>query len=328
MFSSNGHPQTERKLTIPLVTVNGRRLYIEEKGPHDAPVLLYLHGGPGTGCYDFMHQQSDRLGQHLRLVALDQRGVLRSEPLAEDERLTLDDLLSDLEALRQHLHIERWSVLGHSFGGYLALLYAITYPESVERLIFENPTFDFHSSVRSLLSAAADRFTASGQVDLAAQCAQAIAAPSFTDELMQSFFHLMSALGDRRNSLYEHRTEANLFDTLVDNSGLPAEYWQRAQRHSQQIFAEGRLTQESLLPRLAEVACPALLLQGKYDSVTSPEQCNAFRESVVNGTVQLFTMSSHFVHLEEPDASAQAVLAFFDEMEEISAPLSQQNPSS
>ena len=295
---------------MPLLTLNSRHLYVEEAGPADAPVLLYLHGGPGTGCYDFMHQQRERLGGPTRLIALDQRGVLRSEPLGEQERLTIDDLLSDLEALRELLHIERWSVLGHSFGGYLALQYALAFPQSVERLLFENPTFDFTLSIRSLLTTASTLFTKDGQSDLAAQCHQTIATPSFTDEMMQSFFHLMSELGDRHTALYEHRSEKKHFDTLVANSDLPAENWRRAQRHSQQLFAEGRLTQESLLPRLQELTCPTLLLQGAYDAVTGPEQSAAFHEYVPNGTIQTFPHSSHFIHLEEPDAFASAVLSF------------------
>lgn len=65
-----------------MISIRGKDLYVEAVGPEDAPALLFLHGGPGgTGSYEFMLSQRELLSQHVRLIALDQRGVLRSEAL-------------------------------------------------------------------------------------------------------------------------------------------------------------------------------------------------------------------------------------------------------
>ncbi|MBL1705195.1 alpha/beta fold hydrolase, partial [Klebsiella pneumoniae] len=77
--------------------------------------------------------------------------VCRSEEITEDETFGLKDLIEDCEELKKALQIEKWSIVGHSFGGYLALLYAATYPNSIEKIIFEGPTFDFVLTSRSLL---------------------------------------------------------------------------------------------------------------------------------------------------------------------------------
>jgi proline iminopeptidase len=62
-----------------LIEIRGKKLYVECIGSIDKPPVLYLHGGPGESCHDFSYHQSKRLGEHVRLIAIDQRGVCRSE---------------------------------------------------------------------------------------------------------------------------------------------------------------------------------------------------------------------------------------------------------
>ncbi len=133
------------------MNIRGKKLYVETHGnPKNKPVL-YLHGGPGESCYDFSFHQAERLKDYLYVIMIDQRGVCRSEEITEDETFGLKDLIEDCEELKKALQIEKWSIVGHSFGGYLALLYAATYPNSIEKIIFEGPTFDFALTSRSLL---------------------------------------------------------------------------------------------------------------------------------------------------------------------------------
>lgn len=153
-----------------IITLRGKRMYVEVRGSKDAPVMLYLHGGPGSGSYDFAVHQGERLSRRLRLVMLDQRGVLRSDSLAADEPFGLQDIIEDCEALRKHMGVERWSVLGHSFGGVVAIRYALAYPDSVEKLLLESPALDFASTARSLLRGAASEFRAAGQPQMAEEC--------------------------------------------------------------------------------------------------------------------------------------------------------------
>ncbi|WP_206918862.1 alpha/beta fold hydrolase [Alicyclobacillus suci] len=96
-------------------------LFIEDIGNKSAPPLLYLHGGPGTGSYDFVMFQRELLADKVRLIAVDQRGVLRSPEFAESDEFGLYDLVEDIEKVRRSLGLFNWSVLGHSFGGYLGV---------------------------------------------------------------------------------------------------------------------------------------------------------------------------------------------------------------
>ncbi len=108
-------------------------LYIEEVGTLDGIPALFLHGGPGSGCESYHRQFFDP--NKYRVVLFDQRGAGRSTPHADLTNNTTQDLIADIEKIRQHLGIEKWVVFGGSWGSTLALVYAQTHPEVVSGLI-------------------------------------------------------------------------------------------------------------------------------------------------------------------------------------------------
>lgn len=108
-------------------------LYVEEAGnPRGTPVL-FVHGGPGAGCEDYHRRFFDPL--RYRIILFDQRGAGRSTPHASLEHNTTQALVSDMEAIRTRLGIERWLLFGGSWGSTLSLVYAQTHPERVRGLI-------------------------------------------------------------------------------------------------------------------------------------------------------------------------------------------------
>jgi len=108
-------------------------IYVEECGnPHGIPVLV-VHGGPGAGCDATMRRFFDTT--HYRIILFDQRGSGRSTPHAELEGNTTQNLMSDMEAIREHLAIERWMLFGGSWGSTLGLAYAQQYTDRVLAMI-------------------------------------------------------------------------------------------------------------------------------------------------------------------------------------------------
>jgi proline iminopeptidase len=108
-------------------------IYFEECGnPRGKPAVV-LHGGPGGGISPFLRQIHDP--EAYRIILFDQRGCGHSTPYAALEENTTWHLVADMEALRRHLGIARWQVLGGSWGSTLALAYAETHPERVTELI-------------------------------------------------------------------------------------------------------------------------------------------------------------------------------------------------
>ena len=118
---------------------DGQRLHWEVRGdPHGKPAVC-LHGGPGSGSSPWLAGFLDPAAY--RVVLLDQRGAGRSTPPASDPDTDLSTnttphLVADLERLRVHLEIDRWLLLGVSWGVTLGLSYALAHPDRVSEAVF------------------------------------------------------------------------------------------------------------------------------------------------------------------------------------------------
>ncbi|ARU63346.1 hypothetical protein CBW65_21930 [Tumebacillus avium] len=291
------------------VQLRGKGIYVEMVGPLDAPPLLYLHGGlGGAGSYDFVHDQGERLSQGVWLIAPDRRGVLRSDALLSGEPFGLQDLLQDIEDLRCRLGLERWSVLGHAFGGWLATLYAATYPERVECLLLECPTFDLGLTARSLLQGAALELEKWGKYHEAVKCRELIGEPDL-HIAWAGCQDALKLLGKRAHALYLQHPDKNHYDRLRAESFLSPDLWERGLDVEARLLAEGRVFR-SLLPLLPQIVQPTLLLYGKYDRVLSAEQLDPFVRAVPHARVECFADSAHAPRFEEPERYAETVIAF------------------
>ena len=117
---------------------DGQRLHYEVRGDPDGVPAVVLHGGPGSGASPRWAGFFDP--ERYRVVLLDQRGAGRSTPSTQDPATDLSvnataHLVEDLERLRTHLGVERWLLLGGSWGSTLGLTYAVTHPEHVRAVV-------------------------------------------------------------------------------------------------------------------------------------------------------------------------------------------------
>ncbi|MBX2834061.1 MAG: prolyl aminopeptidase [Micavibrio sp.] len=116
-----------------LIADDIHQIYWEQSGNPDGVPIVFLHGGPGAGASPAHRRFFDP--DHYRIIIFDQRGCGRSQPLGELKNNTTALLLSDIEALRKRLNIERWHIFGGSWGSTLAMEYAIAHPQKVLSLI-------------------------------------------------------------------------------------------------------------------------------------------------------------------------------------------------
>jgi proline iminopeptidase len=130
------YPATEPFHQGRLPEEDGHSVYFEECGNPSGIPVIFLHGGPGSGCTPRHRQFFDPL--RCRVVLFDQRGCGRS--FAKNLLFQNDThhLIHDMERLRKHLHIDKWLVVGGSWGGGLALAYALEHPEVFTGAILRN----------------------------------------------------------------------------------------------------------------------------------------------------------------------------------------------
>src|SRR5689334_23962297 len=123
------YPEIDPHRTGTLRVGGDHEIYFEESGNPRGKPVVFVHGGPGGGTEPKQRRFFDPAAY--RIVLFDQRGCGRSTPYACLEENTTWHLVADMEALREHLGIERWQVFGGSWGSTLSLAYAERHPERV-----------------------------------------------------------------------------------------------------------------------------------------------------------------------------------------------------
>jgi proline iminopeptidase len=293
---------------------------VDVRGEPGSPPLLFLHGGPGQGCYDFMALQGDLLSKSVLLIGLDQRGVDRSVPLPPGATLTVADLVADCEEVRHELGIDRWAVLGQSAGGGLALRYAAAHPAVTSAAVFENPVWDMASSARAALVSLAAMLAERGEgaeAQAARDAAAATALPGERPEvaLRAAYLAALAALGADRERFFvpgqaTRERLAGLRSAHEARERAEGEAGDESTMRHHLAITGDRAFGVSMLGLLPQLTAPALLITGGRDPLTAPEQRAAFRNASPQNQFLEFPQAGHFVHAEEPVQYAHSVLNF------------------
>ena len=115
------------------VEIKGGKLFYRIWG--EGKPLLFLNGGPGFSS-DGYEMYAKELSKNRQVILFDQRGTGQSKLSASKiDYITINQMIKDIEKLRAHLKIEKWDVMGHSFGGKYAMHYISKYGEAVNKLI-------------------------------------------------------------------------------------------------------------------------------------------------------------------------------------------------
>lgn len=282
-------------MTLPVV--NERELPLEGFGVRvreagDGDPILCLHGGPGMDSAYFF-PDADIWGPGLRalaadhrVVTYDQRGCGGSGVPDVDQPLALSRHVDDVEQVRDALGLERPTILAHSFGSVLAILFALQYPDRLSRLVIIGgaPTREFMSGYRK---AVAEELPPEVRERLAA-----IQAGEIDDEAMRERFRLALPL------YFHHRLSDEERESLLSTISFSATV--------NRAVAAG-LDGYDLSPALPHVRVPALVIYGTSDRVVQPEYQLAFRGRLLTARFVAFQESGHFPFLEEPEPFARVV---------------------
>ena len=127
------YPEIEPFQTGRLQVSDVHEIYFEQSGNPEGKPAIFVHGGPGGGSNPAHRRYHDP--SKYRIIVFDQRGCGQSTPYASLQDNTTWHLVSDMEAIREHLGIEKWQVFGGSWGSTLGLAYAQTHPHRVTELV-------------------------------------------------------------------------------------------------------------------------------------------------------------------------------------------------
>lgn len=287
--------------------IRGKNIYTEILGEDSSPVLLFIHGGPGgIGSADFIKYQGNKLAKNFKVIAPDQRGVWRSQEILDEETISLEDIIEDFEELRETLHINKWSLLSHSFGGYLAVLYANLYPESIEFMIYECPSFSFALSERSMLMAAANELSKLGNTKLAEEYFKSSVDSKDYKEVNKILMKALNELGDNCNNFMWFGSHKKIIENIAMTTKDGGRLWQKSTNTRMKLLKDWRVYND-VFKELSNVNKPSLLIKGKYDPITCKVQIEEFIKNVQDQKVVTFDFSGHYVRIEEPDKYCEVI---------------------
>lgn len=302
------------------VNIWGKNIWYDIYGAEHSDTLLYLHGGPGASCLDFVNQAKALSGK-MKVVIFDQLGVLRSEAIAENESYSMEYQIEMVEEMRKILGIEKWSVLGHSYGGMLAVLYASACPDSVHKIILECPSLWFEDSARSTAEYLSEHIHSLNSGE-AVKLWEKVRFADYQDktEVVWDLSALLGYVTDMELRFYLHGITLDEYEMSMDTTDIANEMWSKGEQHLKKLLetpAAGSgqkrvLMTDDLLPLIPKIAAPMLLINGKYDPACTKNQIEYIMNGAQDVTRAVFEDSGHFPRLEEAEKYTNTVLSFLD----------------
>lgn len=268
--------------------IEGAGLVVDGPRLRSKPVAFLIHGGPGSDHSSYKPTFSV-LSQKMQLVYFDHRGQGRSARGAK-ETYTLDNNVEDMEALRQYLGLDKIVVLGSSYGGMVALSYAVRYPQHVSHLIV-------------IATAADSRFLTRGKEILAERGTQeqkAIAQRLWdgafeNEEQLREYFQVMM-------SMYSLSYDPNSRQEASNRTILSPD--------AINVAFGDFLRSYNVLDQLHKITSPTLVIGGRHDWICPPEFSEEIAKAIPNADLRIFENSGHLIRADEPEALLDAIAGF------------------
>jgi len=288
-FCSFGFSQTDATITS-----GNSKLHYRTFGT-GKPILI-INGGPGMNSegFSFVAGEISKFGY--QTIIYDQRGTGKSTlENPANENVTMDLMVQDIENLRKHLKIEKWSMLGHSFGGLMTAYYATKHPETIDKLIFSSSggvNMKFTSYVSNRIAA---NLT-----------------PTEKDSL--GYYQRKRDAGDNSKNTIEKRAHFLALAYVYDKSKSAT----IAQRMTQTNYQINALVFQNLQrinydcsKSFANFKQPVLVLQGKNDIITT-DTAQEIADAFPNSKLVLMDNCGHYGWLDASEVYFNAIKSFLN----------------
>jgi len=272
------------------ISIRDVSLYVDVVG--DGYPLVLMHGGPSADHWTL--QSFRRCADQLTLIFYDHRCNGRSTG-APISTMTWENLTADADALRERLGFDKWAVLGHSFGGHVALEYALRYPDRLSHLVLLDTGGDSRWARENAADLLAKRGYSPKKVELVRRWFNGEFTP-------RAYYPILLRIGDA----YYHHPSLRL--TVRD---LMHGEWHTKMRPEAMIFASRHLLKGwTVMDRLGEITVPTLVMAGRDDFVFPPECQRELAAGIRNARLQIIERAGHNPHDEQTAEVMQAVRDF------------------
>ena len=284
------------------VDANGVLIYYKAFGTGEP--LFIVHGGPGAS-HDYFLPHLIPLARTNRLIFIDERGSGRSEKLDDVKQYTVENMVEDVEAVRQQLHLGKINLLGHSFGGVLAQAYALKYQQNLKHLVLAS-TFHSTKALNAYFVTMKSRMPEElrNRIDTMEKAGlfgqgKDYHKGRYTEDYM------IAAWGEGYFPyLYQRKPDAN-FDP-VGNGVMSWDLYREMWGSHGEYVVDGNLVSVEYADRLPSIKVPTLITVGDHDE-TDPAIANAMHELIHGSKLVVIPDAGHMNFVDQPVIFRKAI---------------------
>jgi proline iminopeptidase len=283
-----------------LVDIGGTKLWVEIEGAGEP--LLLLAGGPASSHLVF-HPYFSGLADRFQVIYVDYRGRGKSERPRAWTEITFAQDVADVEALREALGLEQVSIYGFSYGGMVAMAYALAHPGRVRRLVLANTVHSpemWQKNHENINREIENQY------------------PEVWDRILELHSRGVRSTAPEMQELYRvhgplvrFHDPANAAKLRTEPGAKNAELYPVFAGDDVEFFIGGEVARlPDFRPRLRELRMPVLILAGRWDRALYPRFQREFQQHAPQATFVWMERSGSFSHVEEPEAVMDLVRRF------------------
>ena len=287
------------------VDAHGELIYYMTVG-RGAPLMI-VHGGPGAS-HDYFLPYLLPLARHNRLIFIDERGSGKSEKLADPAGYTVENMVEDVEAVRQGLDLGKISLLGHSYGGVLAQAYALKYQKNLTHLILCS-TFPSTKQMNEVLAhelASAPKEVQEKIHKMEKEDLFGHGLPYEQNRYTNDY--MIAAWGEAYFPyLYQNRPDPN-YDP-IQNGVMSWDLYREMWGSDGEFVIDGNLKSAEYVSRLHTIHVPTLIIVGDHDEC-DPSLSKEMHAKISGSRLVILPKSGHMTFVDQPRLFIGSVQSF------------------
>jgi proline-specific peptidase len=288
-----------------LVSFRSYNVWYRIVGDREAPgklPLLCLHGGPGFP-HDYLEPLETIAATGRRVIFYDQSGCGNSDHPPHPSMWTVPLFVEELGVIRRALGLERVHILGQSWGGMLAMEYALTQPAGLASLILADSLASMPQWIAEINRLRAELPSDVQATLLKHETAGTTDDPAYQEGMMVFYRRHICRLDPWPDPLIR------ALEKFMQNPEVYSTMWGPSEFH-----VTGTLKDWDIADRLGEIRLPTLVVGGRYDEAT-PAMTEALHRGIPGSKWVIFENSAHMPHLEETERYLHVLTKFLDRVE-------------
>ncbi len=283
--------------------INGYKINVETKG--NGNPIAFIAGGPGNS-HDYLQGNFGKYYKNNKVVFFDGLGRGQSDNAKNKKEYTIDNDVEALDGIRKALKLDKWSLVGHSYGTVVAQAYALKHPEVIDKIVLIN---GFHSGL--MWQANCDSYNHYAKTHFPEKWK--IIDSLRTEGYISSDSIFSKAYGNLPvKYVYYHNTTLKQPVPKKEIRSWNSDVYYSIVGKDADFHVTGNMGDIDFRRKLKSIKSPTLIIAGRYDGVSTPEYAILYKKYMPQATFIMFENSGHNPYLEEPEKFFDVFENFFE----------------